>query len=453
MTLPTALASGRVNFAPDDDALEPNPTWVRLDDTDNLVASYTIDRGRQFEVDRTDGGRATVVINDVDGILDPTNTGGPYYTKIEPLVQMTLGRWNPVLSEWQTRFRGFIAEYDYAFDSSQQVNRLTLELVDIFEILNAIQMLPGQFGDSPPPASTGQVFFDNANVGPSGLLPGRLGQIMGNAGIASAFYVFFSGNVGLYEAVYSPGESPLAAMQEAVDAEFPGVSNLYPDRFGRAAFHGRLAKFDPATIAAVAGNEAWDWHHWHAGDGAAVAAALSTTAQIREFAMNRGLAKIINSALATPLNIADADVAGQMVTDPTSIGLRGIRSWSATNLLTKIGLLDSSDALTETKRFATFYVSNFAEARNRVSLLGFRSMDPADPRAAANWKLLCESDIADQIDLTIASPGGGDLNAEPFYIEGVHETNEPLNAVFDKVTISFDVSPAAYFTSNPFPTS
>lgn len=386
-------------------------------------------------------------INDVDGVLDPTNTGGPYYTKIEPLLQVTLGRWNPKLNEWQTRFRGFIAEYDYAFDPSQRINRLTLELVDIFEILQTIQMFAGQFGDTPPGESAGQVFFDNANV------DDRINQIYGNAGLASAFFSTFTGNVYLYEAVYSPAESAMTAIQEAVDAEFPGVSNLYPDRFGRAAFHGRLAKFDPATTAAGAGDESWDWHHWHCGDGTAVAGAPSTTAQIREFAMNRGLSKIINQALATPKNIADADMAGQMVQDPTSIGLRGIRSWSAQNLLTKMGLLDASDALTETKRFATYYVDNYAEARNRVSTLGFRSVRPDRTGAAINWKLLCEADISDQIDITIASPGGGGLNAEPFFIEGIHEQNRPLNSEYDDVTMTLDVSPAAYFTSNPFPTS
>lgn len=422
---------------------------MRLDNNTNLIASYQIERGRQFETDRTDGGRATVQINDVDGLLDPTHGAGPYAGELNPLVQITLGRWNPVAAEWQTRFRGFIADYDYSFDPSQQVNRLTLSCIDIFAILQAVEMLPGFFGDTPPAGSEGQVFFDNANV------DGRINQVHGNAGIPSAFYVTFTGNVGLYESTYSPGESAMTAIQEAVDAEFPGVSNLYPDRFGRAAFHGRLAKFDPATIAAGAGDAAWDWHHWHCGDGAAVAAAPSTVAHLREFAFNRGLGQVINSALATPQGILDADVAGQIAQDATSIAKYGIRSWSAQNLLTKTGLFDSSTDLVETKRFAQWRVDNYAVPRNRVTRLTLRTIRPGTPGAAITWRMLCEADISDQLDITVTSPGGGGFGAEPFYIEGIQEESTPLNADYDNHTVSFDVSPAGLYAdpTNQFPTS
>lgn len=444
-----------ISIAFDDATLAETPTWTRLDDDVTKVASYTIDRGRQFELDRTDGGRATVAINDVDGTLDPTNAAGPYYGKIEPLLQAAIARWNPVLGEWQTRFRGFIAEYDYDFDPSQFVNRLTLTLVDIFEILNAIEMQPGQFGDAPPAEYVGQVFFDDANV------DDRILQIYGNAGIPGGFYVTFSGNVGLYEATYSPGESSLTPIQEGVDGEFPGVSNYYPDRFGRACFHGRLAKFDPVGTAATTTPDRWNFQQWHAGDGTAVAASPSTMAHIRQFAFNRGLSKIVNNALASPIYIRQEDVEAQLVQDLTSIGLRGFRSWTKQNLLTRTGLLDGSDALTETKRFATYVVDNYATPRDRVTLLGFRPMRPSDSRAAANWKLLCECDISDQINLTISSPGGGGFTDEGFFIEGVHEqvTGRIRDSVaagvegYDDVTLTLDVSPVAYFDTNPFPTS
>ncbi len=446
MTLPTAIATGRVNIAFDDGSLVANPTWTRIDDSRNLVASYTIDRGRQYELDRTDGGRALVRINDRNGVLDPTNPSGIYYGKIEPLLQITLGRYNPVLAEWQTRFRGFIAEYDYLFDPSQRINYLELTCVDLFEILQSIEMTVGDFGDTPPAESAGQIFYDNANV------QTRIDQIYGDCNLPSTFYVTFTGNVTLYETVYSPSESAMTAVQEAVDAEWPGVGNLYTDRFGRlrAVFHGRLAKFNPATIAAGAGNQQWDWHHWHCGDQAAMIAAPSTTALIREFSFNRGLSKIINSALATPLNIADADVAGQLVQDTTSIGLRGIRSWSAQNLLTKTGLLTGNDALAETKQFAQFYVDNYAAPNNRVTVLGFGTTRTGATGAAILWRLLCESDIADQIDVTISSPGGGGFTATSFFIEGIHEESRPLNATFDDVSVRFDVSPTSYFNVNPY---
>jgi hypothetical protein len=417
------------------------------------VTSWSCDRGRQFELDRTDGGRAEVRIADRDGILDPQNTGGPYYAKLEPLLQAVLCRWDPVALEWQQRFRGFVSEYDYTFDPSQQINFLTVSLVDIFEILGAIEMVPGAFGDTPAAESAGQVWFDTAGM------QSRIEQVLGNAGIPAAFFVVFTGNVDLYPTVYSVGESPMTVIQEAADAEFPGVANVYTDRFGRLAVHGRLAKFDPASIAAGAGDAAWDWHHWHAGDETAVAAAPSLTAQIRRFAFNRGLSKIINSTVATPIAkgttgipLAETDIAGQIVTDPSSIGQYGIRSWSAQNLLTKTGLLDGSNSLVETQRYAQYYVDNYAIPQNRVTDIAFRSIRPGHLGSTINWRLLSQIDIADQLDITIASPGGGGFTDTEFFVEGIHETNLPLNGDYDDVTITLDLSPAALFSSNPFPT-
>src|SRR5581483_12319171 len=102
------------------------------------------------------------------------------------------------------------------------------------------------------------------------------------------------GNVLLWETVYSPGESTLTAIQEAADAEFPGVSNFYPDRFGRGCFHGRLSKFDPVGTAASTSPDRWDFQHWHVGDGAYVAGAPGSRVQLREFAFNRGVSKVLN---------------------------------------------------------------------------------------------------------------------------------------------------------------
>src|SRR5262249_53423562 len=74
--------------------------WTRIDDYPNLVTSYQIDRGRQYELDRTDTGRATVAINDTDGVFDPRNLTSPFWGKIRPLLQARIGRRNPVTGEW-----------------------------------------------------------------------------------------------------------------------------------------------------------------------------------------------------------------------------------------------------------------------------------------------------------------------------------------------------------------
>lgn len=447
------MALEGVCIAPDDSTLEPDPTWLRLDDGFTRVASYQIDRGRQFELDQTDGGRAEVRINDLDGELDPTNTFGSLYGKLEPLMQAGIARWNPVTETWHSRFRGFVEDFDYQFDPSQKVNYLTLSLVDIYEILETISMQPGAFGDPPPNEvrADGDVFFDNANV------DDRILQIIGDAGLPVDFFVVFSGNVSLYETVYATGESALTAIQECVDAEFPSVSNFYPDRFGRGVFHGRLAKFDPVGTAASTTPDRWTYLHLHAGDGAYVDANPAARVQVREFGFNRGTSKVFNSALATPIGILDKDIPGQLVEDAVSIGLRGYRSWAKENLLTETGLLDASDALTETQRFAQYIVDNYASPRDRVTTIGFRPVHDLDPRATKVWQMLCDIDIADRVDVTVGSPGGGGFNEEPFFVEGVHEEVRGKVAgsagyTLDDVTMTLDLSPMAYFTSNPFPT-
>jgi hypothetical protein len=438
---------GRFHLAFDQPTLTWSPSWTRIDSHPSLVASYTIDRGRQYELDQTDVGRAVVQINDPDGLLDPTNSSGPYYGWIEPLLQAVICRWNPISDLWHPRFRGFVEDYSYDLDPSQRVNRLTLSLVDIFETLSAIEMVPGAFGiDTNGTPAAGQIGY------PIQTMKARIEAALGDAGIPDDYSVVFTGNVEVHATVYSPGEPVMSAVQEAVDAEFPGVSNVYTDRLGRICVHGRLAKFDPATIAAGATEGAWDFTHWKVGDGAAVAGHEATVAQLRTFAFNRGLAKVINSATASPVFMADAAAAGQVVQDDASLEKFGYRSWSAQNLITRRGLLDDSDDLTETKRFATYYVENYAQPRNRVTELSLRSMRPNDPRAAIVWALLSKIDIADLVDVSVGSPGGGGFNAEPFFVEGVHENVQPLGAAYDDVTLSLDLSPQAYFTTNPFPT-
>lgn len=460
------MAIEGVSLAFGADTLDATPTWTRIDDGVTRVASYSIDRGRIFELDQTDGGRATVAINDLDGTLDPTNSGGPYYTQIDSLVQAGIARWNPVSETWWTRFRGFVAEYDYVYNPAAYlnqsgdvvgVNQLVLSLVDIFDILESALMLdPATFGDTPPSGSEGQIFFDNANV------DDRIRQIYGNAGIPDDFFVVFSGNVSLHETTYSPGESCLTCIQEAVDGEHPAVSNFYTDRLGRGVFHGRLAKFDPhGTWVSIGASDAirdaqWRYRHWKLGDGKQVALSLSDTAQIREFAFNRGVSKIRNYALATPIGFDPAvdPVSAQLATDPTSIGLNGYRTWEKQNLLTESGLADSSTDLEETAKFSAYVVNNYKQSRNRVTHCSIKAMHPNDTRAAANWAMLSECDVADTVEITITNPGEGGFNAEPFFIEGIHEevTGRIRAGIadgdegYDNITMSFDLSNQALFT-------
>ncbi len=461
----TSLAPEGISFAPDDTPLTVYPTWVRLDDPafPARVVSYTIDRGRQFELERTDAATATIRIVDLDGTLDPTNSSSDYFARIQPLVPVAISRWDPVAAEWNLRFRGVIEDWAYTVDPSGTHMQLEISCVGLFAILSAIQMQPGVFGDEPPAGKEGQIFFDNNTVGPTDDTAGRIPQIMGNAGIPDAMFVSFSGNVELWETDYSAGESAMTPVQEAADSEFPGVSNVYEDRFGRLVFHGRLAKMDTAGVLVGVDASVWDYHEWKIGDGAAVAASPSDTVQLRQFAFTRGLSQIVNQVLSYPKSVQSgsgsraiktSDLPAQLVSDDESIGLYGIRSETYENLLTKRGLIDDSDALTETKRFAQFLVTNYSAARNRPTLVGVRPNRPDAPGAAELHQFLGKCDISDLATLYIDHPGGGGFGeGESFFIEGIHEQVNgrirdgiPDRAEgYDDVTLTLDLSPKAYW--------
>jgi hypothetical protein len=451
-----------VNVAFDDGLLVWDPAWTALDQLHpNPVTSWSVDRGRQYELDRTEGGRATVEILDPDGVLDPTNPASPYAAMINPLLQVALCRRDPMADEWQPRFRGWISDLNYVFDPSQQVNRIVLELVDIFEILGAIEMQVGEFGDPPPKGSEGQIFFEDKPMN------GRIIQVLENAGpppvgIPPDYYVVFSGNIQLTQSLYSPGESCLEVIQDAVDAEWSGVANLYTDRHGRLAAHGRYARFDPSAVVGTPGAENWDFHHFHVGDLAAVEADPGGVAQLREFAFNRGVSKIVNHASAYPQWILDGDsyrpindeeIAAQTVKDDASIATYGLRSWSAHNLQVQESLVDGATGLVEAKRVAEYYVANMAVPRNRITRVGFRSIQPGRVGSGITWQLLSRVDISDQIDITVGSPGGGGFADSEYYVEGIHETSKPANADHDDDTVALDLSPKAFFDDTTmFPT-
>lgn len=444
------MAGGvKVSLAFGQGALVASPTWTDITTNADLVSSFTIDRGRQFEVDMTDIGRANLLINDQHGILDPTNSTGPYYTQIEPLTQLKIELYNPVTAAYTTVFRGYVSEMDYVFNPAAYdlggarvgVNQLTMSLVDALFILELMEMqADGSFGDPVPAANAGNIFFASANVDI------RIDQVLGNAGWPSSLATVFTGNVSLQDSVYSPGQTVLEVIQEAADAEFPGLGNVYASKDGKVTFHGRKAKFDPVGVSAGAGG-AWAFTTWKAGDGKAVAASPSDTAQVREFSFNRGLARVINYATAWPQGIATTAKAGQTVKDTTSIGLRGFCTWAKENLLVLAGTTTGHNANDECKLYATYYVDNYAQPRNRITNLAVRSLDPTDSRAAPTWAFLVGVEISDLLDVTVSSPGGGGFNLEPHFVEGLHYDVRPLNATYADVTVRPDLSPKAYFTN------
>lgn len=423
-----------VSVAPSSTIFTVAPTWTRLDNMGGglRVAEIQIRRGRQDEFERTDTGTCTVGFRDRGGDVDPTVVdwlSRPFAFAVR----------NPVTDTWHPRFRGAVDDHDYNLSPAKIKGDVVIEAVDALDYFANFELAPGIAGDVPPAQSEGYVFYeDTAVTGPQI----RINQALADASWPSGLSSVFTGNVNLLETVYSPGESILTVIDDAADAEFPGVANRFVDKYGVFCFHGRLARFDPVAVSATATH--WDFNQWDVGTGGA---------QITwPFSVQRSRRMIRNAAMCYPQNIARAARADQVVTDATSIATHGVRSWSAENLITKDGITSGLTGPEECLTFANYIVDNYATPKTRLSQVTLKPVRPSDPRAAAIWGLICEVDISDQVTVVMDHPGSGGVN-ETFFVEGITETYRPLEKDLDTgypfVEMTLDLSPAGYWTTQP----
>ena len=426
----------------DDGPLEWSPTWTCLDYFENFVSGVDISRGRQSELDLTEASTATVYLNDRDGLFDDGSPWTPWAGKLDGK-QIMLQCWDPVELEWVQQWRGRIRNIGYDFNPAtisgvSILSNVQLECVDLLADLARVNFVVGVFGDTPPAGSEGVVYYNASPV------DDRIVAMLIEAGLSSDWYVVFTGNVDVQAMVYNAADVLLAGISDACDAEFPGIANRYTDRFGRFVFHGRGARFDPDTVSASAGDAAWDFQRWKVGDGAAIALD-SARAQIRPpLRWSRGLDKIINSAYATNRGILEANKAGQVVEDATSITAYGRMPWSAEGLIVKEGTTTGNTAKDEAKLYAQFWVNACKDPVTRVDEVTLKSIRPGDARGAATWAPLLRADVSDIIDVEHGYPGGVGVSAE-FYVEGSTMSVRPLNRDFDMVERTFSLSPVSYY--------
>lgn len=443
------MPDGRVLVALDDGPLAASPTWTRLDDTDNFVAGFDITQGKQDEFETTDTGTATVYFNDTAGLLDPANTSSPYFGKVDGK-QILLQIFDPVTEVWEPRFRGLIdnATFDVNpatdADGTPILANVQLECVDVFDYLAGLEMVPGMFGNTPPAGLEGIIFYEDT----AGTVDDRIIQALTDASVDSSRYVVFTGNVSVQECRYDPGDSLLVVLRDAADAELPFIANIYCDRQGRFVFHGREARFDPATVAAGAATGAWDFNTWKCGDGAAINADPAR-AQVRVLSYSRGRRDIINAALAWPQGLAQNEVADNIAFDATSITSYGYHSLPPLeNLIVKAGTTTGNTAKAECALYAQLYVANRKDPLVRVQSLTLKSLAPGDPRAAATWGMLTKADISDVVNISVGYPGGVGIQNHDHYVEGRSTRVRPLNADFDYVEVDMSVSPAEWSTDS-----
>jgi len=430
--------------------LDATPGWTRLDAgiTGLGVNKVSIKRGRPTERDQTGVGTMTAVAIDTVGVLDPTNSGSAFVNQLDPIKQIAYALQNPVTSTWSTLFRGFIDDWNHdltGLDKSASFDRVEIACSDAFEIIGGAEVVPDQAGNTVPGESVGSVYYDPVTITSDRVLAAiadtatTLNPYGGDW--PAALLEIFTGNVKLKAGVYSSQTALLQVILDAANAEFPGVANFFVAKDGKLTFHGRFARFNPTDP---------DYHiaTWKVGDTAAFSAD-STVAVISDLQFTRGAANLINAAIATPKGIKDADIAGQFVSDAASVSKYGARSISFPDLLTDGHSDGSTTDLQETKLFPTYYVDNYKDPRSRISQIVVRSQPTTSAYGPNVWALLCGIDISDIVHVKTTHPGGGGFN-EDFYVEGITYEIVPMTATSPDVTLTLDVSPKAYYDTDPF---
>lgn len=435
MAVDASPGAGRVLIALTAGPLVAEPTWTRYD----LLAQcrcvgFDCETGRQSELDVTDTGTARVYFNDRNGTLNDADLVG---------LQIMLQLYNPVTAAWHPRWRGHIDDISYdVHPGVAGLATVQLECVGIFDYLGGVTMLPG-FGNVVPAGAEAVVFYEDVNV------DDRIIALLTDAGIAATMRVIFTGNVSVNESQFDYDDVILQAVRDAADAEFPGIGNVYEDRFGRVAFHGRFARFNPEGVEAAGAN--WNFTRWNAATRADV---TSGVAQIREFAYNRPRSRIINSYLAWP--IADhlgvefprSSIEALIRTDATSIALYGYRGGhDAPGLITKANVNNSNTGAEECGLIGDFYIANYAAVHENIQRVTLKSLAPTDTRAAATWAAMVGMDISDGMNLTVDEAG---LANVAFFIDGLTVSCRVLNPEFDLVEVSPNLTPAAYYATDLF---
>lgn len=426
------------------DALATSFSWDRLDTREDLsISGWQIRRGRTYITDTTEAGTAQADFADTEGILDVTNTSGPF-TPMRPNCPFAIALHDPIAATWTTLFTGLVQQVPQTMDVSEKVCRGSIMAADLFELLGVAEVPAGlDFDNTGAGTSTANTIGDTTYAEQA--VDDRIRAILADAGIPSGMTSIFSGNVNVQQCTEPAGTKILAALQDAAEAEFPGVANLYITKDGLVAFRGRLARFNP-------GDPTYGINTWNVGDTAAVAA-NSGWALIAGLTFDRDIAKVINAASVSPQNILDAQIPGQLVitSDTASIPRYGNRVYIAQDLLTAGGKTDGLRPNAETRLFGAFYAENFPDAQPRISQLTFRWVPTSAPNAAAHWAFLCGVELGDLVNVTTTHPGGGGFFEDPYFVEGISYDAKPGGGPIPDITLTLDLSHGSYFNgTDPF---
>jgi hypothetical protein len=259
-----------------DSFLEEFPTWTKL----LGFAEWETNRGRAYEIDRTETGTATIKLYDTLGSYDVGVGTGSGPAALQPLKQIKIDAVNPFTGVTTTQFRGYIEDWTFDIDPTERLQTVTISCVDHFDVIGGTEVDPGSDGTA-----------DYAAARVDDRLRAVLEDIATMAGLTdwpASWKNLFTGNVIVQGVKYQPGTDLLTVMRDAADAEFPGVSNIFMSKEGVVCFRGRLARLryqnylarDPANPTQPAqpgegdrfASKSYPGMSWNLGDAGAVRA-------------------------------------------------------------------------------------------------------------------------------------------------------------------------------------
>lgn len=426
------MAFQGISVAFDDSALEANPTWTRLD-TDYQVQSVTIRRGRRYETDRMDAGRATVTLIDTTGDFDPTYAGAAFANQLVPGRQAGVALRNPTDATWSPLIRGHVEGWYYDVHPSLDFATVTIEIADALAMLARFELTQ----DTEYAEDTALDACQTRIVSVLDLFdwPGT--------GASDTLREINSGNVGLKAATYSFRTTALSIIQDCADGEFPVVANFYAAKDGVLTFHGRYPRFQPDDVA-------YHIETWYVGDQAAANLDSANTVPLSppmSFSVDNGM--VFNTATATYKGILSADIPSQTSTDATSVTEFGVLPWSAEDLLTSNGE-GPTTAAAETLLFSEYVSSNYANAKVRLGRLTVRPQPEDSDYGDATWALLCGVELNDIVNVSFTTGWGGGMTGEEFFVEGIEYELRPMRGDVWEATLTLDVSPKTWYQTSPF---
>jgi len=110
------------------------PTWI---DVSQWVQSFSINRGRQRELNSIQTGTAQILLDNRDRRFDPANTSSPYYPNILPMRRIRISAvWNGVAIP---QFTGYVESWLQTYSGWADAN-VPLTASDGFKVLNLAQL-------------------------------------------------------------------------------------------------------------------------------------------------------------------------------------------------------------------------------------------------------------------------------------------------------------------------